>query len=76
MKILIDDNVCQGHGRCYRVAKWLNYDDEGYVVPRGEEIEVPAGDSTSQGSGSGVIWCGTAILAVTVHGRDARGTSK
>ena len=26
--------------------------------------------------GSGVIWCGTAILAVTVHGRDARGTSK
>ena len=26
--------------------------------------------------GSGVICCGTAILAVTVHGRDARATSK
>lgn len=47
MKILIDDNVCQGHGRCYRVAKWLNYDDEGYVVPRGEEIEVPAGEDAA-----------------------------
>ena len=26
--------------------------------------------------GSGVICCGTAILAVTLHGRDARRTSK
>jgi hypothetical protein len=26
--------------------------------------------------GSGVICCGTVILAVTVHGRDARATSK
>ena len=26
--------------------------------------------------GSGVICCGTAILAVTVHGRDARATSQ
>jgi len=30
----------------------------------------------NENQGSGVIWCGTAILAVTVHGRDARATSK
>jgi ferredoxin len=44
MKLLIDENVCMGHGRCYRLAPdWLSYDDEGYVTPRGEPIDIPAG---------------------------------
>ena len=43
MKLQIDDNVCMGHGRCYRLAPgWLDYDDEGYVTPRGVPIDVPA----------------------------------
>ena len=43
MKLVIDDDVCQGHGRCYRIAPdVLGYDDEGYVTPRDEPIEFPA----------------------------------
>ena len=43
MKLLIDDDVCMGHGRCYRLAPdVLACDDEGYVTPRGEPIEFPA----------------------------------
>ncbi len=44
MKLLIDEGTCTGHGRCYRLAPdVLSYDDEGYVVPRGEPVEFPAG---------------------------------
>jgi ferredoxin len=43
MKLLIDNEVCQGHGRCYRIAPdVLGDDDEGYVTPRGVPIEFPA----------------------------------
>jgi ferredoxin len=42
MKLQVDPNVCMGHGRCYRIAPgWLGYDEEGYVTPRGEPIDVP-----------------------------------
>lgn len=43
MKLLIDPDVCTGHGRCYSLAPdVLACDDEGYVTPRGEPIEFPA----------------------------------
>lgn len=33
MRILFDREKCQGHGRCYMVAKQLfDADDEGYAV--------------------------------------------
>jgi ferredoxin len=44
VKLLIDANVCTGHGRCYNLAPdLLGYDEEGYVTPRGEPIEFLAG---------------------------------
>ena len=47
MKVHINSEVCQGHGRCYDLApKLFGEDDEGYgtvlgdgVVPPGEEQE-------------------------------------
>jgi ferredoxin len=43
MKLLVDDKVCQGHGRCYRLApELLESDDEGYITPRGVPIDFPA----------------------------------
>lgn len=42
MKLTIDSGVCTGHGRCYRLASFLDSDDQGYVTPRGVPIEVPA----------------------------------
>jgi ferredoxin len=42
MKLFIDDNLCGGHGRCYRLAPdLLDFDEEGYVAIRGEPIEFP-----------------------------------
>jgi ferredoxin len=42
MKLIVDDAVCTGHGRCYRLApEVLSADDEGYVSVRGEPIEFP-----------------------------------
>jgi ferredoxin len=42
MKLIVDDAVCTGHGRCYRLAPdILSADDEGYVAVRGEPIEFP-----------------------------------
>jgi ferredoxin len=43
VKILIDEQQCTGHGRCYRLAPdLLTYDDEGYAAVRGQAIDVPA----------------------------------
>jgi ferredoxin len=42
VKLFIDDAVCTGHGRCYRLApSLLTADDEGYVAVRGEPIPFP-----------------------------------
>ncbi|HUA46826.1 MAG TPA: ferredoxin [Solirubrobacteraceae bacterium] len=42
MKLVVDDAVCSGHGRCYRLAPdILSYDEEGYVAGRGEPIDFP-----------------------------------
>jgi ferredoxin len=37
VRLLIDQNVCQGHGRCYATApELIKADDQGYpVVPEG-----------------------------------------
>lgn len=41
MKLRVDPGECMGHGRCYRLAPGLlSDDDEGYVSPRGSDIEV------------------------------------
>jgi len=43
MKLTVDVNICRGHGRCYSLAQnLLTYDEDGYVTPRGQEIEVSA----------------------------------
>ena len=43
LRLLIDDNVCQGHGRCcsMNAPGLLHPDDDGFVTPRGQEIPVP-----------------------------------
>lgn len=42
MKLTVDNNICRGHGRCYSLAEGLlTYDEDGYVTPRGEVIDVP-----------------------------------
>lgn len=43
MKLTVDVNICRGHGRCYSLAGGLlTYDEDGYVTPRGQVIDVPA----------------------------------
>ena len=43
MRIVLDSEKCQGHGRCYALAPELfDSDDEGYSVLK-VEGEVPAG---------------------------------
>ena len=40
MKMTIDAEMCTGHGRCYTLApQLLGYDDEGFVVERGQSVE-------------------------------------
>jgi len=42
MKLSVDSIRCMGHGRCYAAAPdLLTYDDDGYVLTRGEVIDVP-----------------------------------
>lgn len=44
MRIAINENLCSGHGRCYVLAPDVfTADDEGFVVQRGTEFDVPAG---------------------------------
>jgi ferredoxin len=44
MRIAISAELCSGQGRCYSVSPDLfTSDDEGFVVQRGTEFEVPAG---------------------------------
>lgn len=43
MRIVLDSDACQGHGRCYSLAADLfDSDDEGYAVLK-VDGEVPAG---------------------------------
>ncbi len=43
MRIVLDSDACQGHGRCYSLAPDLfDSDDEGYAVLK-VDGEVPAG---------------------------------
>jgi ferredoxin len=43
MRVILDSEKCQGHGRCYALAPSLfEADDEGYAVLK-ETGEVPAG---------------------------------
>ena len=42
MRIILDNEKCQGHGRCYALASDLfDSDDEGYAVLRIEGTDVP-----------------------------------
>ena len=42
MRITLDSNKCQGHGRCYALASQLfEPDDEGYAVLRGDGVATP-----------------------------------
>ena len=47
MKITLDSELCQGHGRCYGLAPDLfDSDDEGYAVLLCEGGIVPVGRET------------------------------
>ena len=55
MRLAVDGEQCQGHGRCYRLLPdLLSCDDEGFVTIRGESIEIPAGqeDLADEAEGS------------------------
>jgi ferredoxin len=42
MKVMIDAELCTGHGRCYSLAPDLfESDDEGYNLRRGSLVDVP-----------------------------------
>lgn len=42
MRIRVDTELCQGHGRCYMLAPDLfDADDDGYCHPTGERQVVP-----------------------------------
>lgn len=44
MRITLDSDKCQGHGRCYALAPQLfDSDEEGYSVLLAPNGEVPAG---------------------------------
>jgi ferredoxin len=44
MRIAVSAELCSGQGRCYAVSPELfTPDDEGFVVQRGTEFDVPAG---------------------------------
>ena len=48
MKVSVDTDICQGHGRCYGLAPDLfDSDDEGYAVVMCEGGVVPAGSEAS-----------------------------
>jgi ferredoxin len=41
VRVIVDDDRCTGHGRCYSLSPQLfGSDDQGFVVPRGERIEI------------------------------------
>jgi ferredoxin len=43
VRLTVDAAGCMGHGRCYQMAPdLLASDEEGYVMIRGETIDVPA----------------------------------
>jgi ferredoxin len=44
MRIRVDGDRCQGHGRCYGLSpELLECDDEGFVTLKGSEKDVPPG---------------------------------
>ena len=45
MRILVDSDRCQGHGRCYEVAPDLfDADDEGHAIVRVSQVPDEAAD--------------------------------
>lgn len=43
MRIILDKDKCEGHGRCYALAPELfDFDDEGYAVLK-VDAEIPEG---------------------------------
>jgi ferredoxin len=44
VRLRVDGDLCQGHGRCYMLAPGLlDSDDQGFVTIAGSEIAVPSG---------------------------------
>jgi len=62
MKVCVDNEVCQGHGRCNAVAPTVfQLDDSGYVALNGE-VEVPP--ELEQEARRGVAACPESALSV------------
>ncbi len=54
MRLAVDGEQCQGHGRCYRLLPdILTYDAEGFVTIRDQSIEIPAGQEDLAGEAEG-----------------------
>lgn len=42
MRISVDEDTCQGHGRCFALAPDVfSADEEGYCAQRGTTVDVP-----------------------------------
>jgi ferredoxin len=48
VKLVVDQRLCSGQGRCYTVVpELLECDDEGFVTIRGSSMDVPEGMEAS-----------------------------
>lgn len=44
MRVIVHDDRCTGHGRCYSLSPQIfGSDDQGFVVPRGEPTAIDGG---------------------------------
>lgn len=45
MKMMVDEELCTGHGRCAHFApNVFRLDDDGYNADRGGTVEIPMGE--------------------------------
>jgi ferredoxin len=66
MRIVINDEKCSGHGRCYTLAPSVfEADETGFAAPRGEQIEVPVGQE--QAARLGAASCPEQAIEVDEH---------
>lgn len=62
MRVTIDDDKCQGHGRCYAIAPAVfDADDQG----RGVVINTEVGDDLAGEAESGVANCPESAISVS-----------
>lgn len=46
VKVGVDNDLCQGHARCFAMSPLLTIDDDGYS-DIGDSLDIPADDETA-----------------------------